>query len=146
MNDARTTYRDIIDRQHPISRRHLPMSRLNRAAQFAPFAALTGYDDMIRESARYTEHRTELDEDAKETLNRVLVFLTHQIPSPQAIFTLFVPDAKKEGGAYITVTDSILRCDEYNRTLTLAGGRVIPIDSVVDIVCDEFDALSIQEG
>lgn len=122
------------------------MSRLNRAAQFAPFAALTGYDDMIRESARYTELRTELDEDAKEMLNRVLVFLTHQMPSPQAIFTLFVPDAKKEGGAYITVTDRILRYDEYNRTLTLTGGRVIPIDSVVDIVCDAFDALSIQEG
>ena len=138
MDDARTEYADIIDREHPVSEKHPPMSRLNRAAQFAPFAALTGYDDLIRESERETDARTELDESSIEELNRKLVWLLRQDDPPEASFTYFVPDSKKAGGAYETVTDKLLRYDQFSRSITLHSGETLFIDDILAIESDAF--------
>ena len=138
MNDARTEYADIIDRAHPVSAKHPPMSRLNRAAQFAPFAALTGYDDLIRESERETDACTELDESRVEALNRTLVWLLRQADPPEASFTFFIPDGKKAGGAYETVSGRLLRYDPLSRSVTLSSGETLFIDDIREIACDAF--------
>ena len=96
--DARIRYADIIDRPHHVSAKRPQMDRLSRAAQFSPFAALTGYDDLIRESERDVGSRIELDEDRKAQLNDRLARLLAESPAPEAAFTYFVPDEKKEGG------------------------------------------------
>lgn len=88
----------IFEREHHVSKKRQPMSRINRAAQFAPFAALTGYDDLVRESARETETQRFLDENIIEELNDKLVFLFHRSDTPEAAFNYFVRDAKKAGG------------------------------------------------
>ena len=136
MPDARIEYADIIDRAHPVSAKHPPMSRLNRAAQFAPFAALTGYDDLIRESERETDACTELDESRIEALNRRLVWLLRQADPPEASFTFFVPDGKKAGGAYETVSGRLLRYDPLSRSVTLSSGETLFIDDIREIACD----------
>ena len=137
MADARIEYADIIDREHPVSAKHLPMSRLNRAAQFAPFTALTGYDDLIRESEQETDARTELDESSIEELNRKLVWLLRQDDPPEASFTFFVPDSKKAGGAYETATGKLLRYDQFSRNITLDSGETLFIDDIRDIAFDD---------
>ena len=136
MPDARIEYADIIDRAHPVSAKHPPMSRLNRAAQFAPFAALTGYDDLIRESERETDACTELDESSIEALNRTLVWLLRQADPPEASFTFFVPDGKKAGGAYETVSGRLLHYDPLSRSVTLSSGETLFIDDIREIACD----------
>ena len=138
MADARIEYADIIDREHPVSAKHPPMSRLNRAAQFAPFAALTGYDDLIRESERETDARTELDESSIEVLNRKLVWLLQQNDPPEASFTFFVPDSMKAGGAYETATGKLLRYDQFARSITLDNGETLFIDDIRAIESDDF--------
>ena len=138
MQDARSVYADIIDRERPVSEKHPPMSRLNRAAQFSPFAALTGYDDLIRESERVTDARAELDEGGKEVLDRKLLWLLRQKPGTEARFTYFVPDAKKAGGAYVTATGSILRYDPLSRSLLLDEGSEIPIDELRAVESEAF--------
>ena len=138
MADARIEYADIIDREHPVSAKHPPMSRLNRAAQFAPFAALTGYDDLIRESERETDARTELDESGLEALDRKLVWLLRQADPPEASFTFFVPDGKKAGGAYETAAGRPVRYDPFSRSVTLDSGETLFIDDVREIECDAF--------
>ena len=137
MDNARIEYADIIDREHPVSAKHPPMSRLNRAAQFAPFAALTGYDDLIRESERETDARTELDESSIEELNRKLVWLLRQDDPPEASFTFFVPDSKKAGGAYETVAGRLLRYDPLSRSITLGGGETLFIDDIREITLED---------
>lgn len=141
MNDARKEYADIIDREHHVSKKRQPMARLNRAAQFAPFAALTGYDDLIRESERETEKALDLDEDSKSALNDKLVWLFHQDDPPEATFTIFVPDSKKAGGEYVPVTGTIERYDEFSQSITLEGGRVLFIEDISKIDCDAFDEM-----
>ncbi len=114
------------------------MSRLNRAAQFAPFAALTGYDDLIRESERETDARTELDESSIEELNRKLVWLLRQDDPPEASFTFFVPDSMKAGGAYETATVKLLRYYQFSRSITLDSGETLFIDDIRAIESDDF--------
>ena len=115
------------------------MARLNRAAQFAPFAALTGYDDLIRESERETDEQLDLDEDSKAALNEKLVWLFHQEIPPEAAFTYFVPDSKKAGGEYITVTGKISKYDEFSQSITLDSDKVIFIEDINKIECNAFD-------
>ena len=133
MNDAREQYGDIIDREHPTSPKHPRMPRKNRAAQFAPFAALTGYDDLIREAARYTERRIVLDENKKEELNRKLHALLRENEPQEVVFTCFVPDAKKSGGTYEDVAGKVIHADFLYGYLTLDSGRIIDIGDVVEI-------------
>ena len=138
MNEARERYGDIIDREHPVSVKHPQMPRKNRAAQFAPFAALTGYDDLIRESARYTEQQIILDENKKEELNRKLDLLLREEERPEAVFTCFVQDAKKSGGTYEKVSGRIVNADFLYGYLTLDSGRILDIGDVIEIDCPLF--------
>ena len=131
--DARTRYANIIDRPHHVSAKRPQMDRLSRAAQFSPFAALTGYDDLIRESERDVGSRVELDEDRKAQLNDRLARLLAESPMPEAAFTYFVPDEKKEGGEYVTASGRIARYDQQSRSIILANGRTIPMQDVVAI-------------
>ena len=138
MNDARERYGDIIDREHPTSEKHPRMPRQNRAAQFAPFAALTGYDDLIHEAARYTERQIVLDENKKEELNRKLVLLMNA-PEPQdAVFTGFVPDPNKPGGTYEALAGRIAAVDPLYCYITLDTGRVLDVGDVIEIESPYF--------
>ena len=139
MSNARIEYADIIDHTHHISTKRPHMSRLNRAAQFSPFAALTGYDDLVRESTRETEALRSLDENMVDEMNDKLVFLFQQDETPLAVFTYFIPDEKKVGGKYIPVSGKVVRYDEYERNITLENGSVINIDDIVQIECSTFD-------
>ena len=137
---ARTVYGDIIDLPRPVSRKHPPMPRMNRAAQFAPFAALTGYDDLIREAERFTDRERELDESAKEEIGEKLLFLSRAEPSPEAVFTYFVADGKKEGGAYVTRCARLSRLDELDKTAILDDGTAIAVGDLLRIEGDFFSS------
>ena len=127
-------YEDIIHLPHPVSVRHGAMSNADRAAQFAPFAALTGYEEEIAETARLTTSRIELTESEQQMLNEVYWDLqTHILEHPRATVTYFAPDAKKAGGAYITVTAPVKRIDEYTQSITFTTGETIPISHILAI-------------
>ena len=133
-------YDDIIDLPHHVSETHPPMSRTDRAAQFSPFAALTGYDAAVRESARVTERRIELDEGVKAELNaRLNCILEHLSEHPQVSLTYFVPDEKKSGGAYRTVTGTVRKLDSFAKTLTLTDGTVVPMEEMVHVEGNLFE-------
>lgn len=138
MSDARTVYADIIDLDHHVSKKRTPMVRPDRAAKFSPFAALTGYDDLILESERVTEKESDLDEDVKAALNEKLVWLLRQDTPPEADFAYFVPDGKKAGGAYVTVSGRIIKYDALSGSITLDGGKVLPIRDISRIEGDAF--------
>lgn len=124
-------YDDIIGLPHPISQNHPPMSIENRAAQFLPFAALTGYDTAIQETARLTDRRIELDEDEKLMLSGKLQLIQDNIKSrPPVRITYFVPDGRKEGGAYAVAAGRIKKVDAIERQIVMTDGRCIPIDDV----------------
>jgi len=125
-------YSDIIDLPHPTSRTHPRMSRLNRAAQFAPFAALTGYGESIVEAARLTQRRIELSEAEKAELNGKLSLLMAKLPAEAAI-THFIPDERKDGGRYETETAVVRQIIPSEGRLVLAGGRTIDLDCVLDV-------------
>lgn len=135
MKNAREEYADIIDREHHVSKKRPPMSKASRAAQFAPFAALTEYDDLIEEAARATSEQAEIDDSAKEDLDRKLVYLMSH-PELAARFTFFVPDEKKAGGKYVTEMGKIRSFDEFTHTVRLDNGKEIELDMVSRI---EFD-------
>lgn len=129
-------YDDIISLPHYRSRRHAPMPRPGRAAQFAPFAALSGYGDAVQETARLTEAQTETDDETLALMNEKLHALLEIIQDqPEVTITFFEPDAKKAGGAYLSVTGRIRRVDEVNRRIILTDRTVIAMDSVREIDC-----------
>lgn len=127
-------YFEILSRIHPTSKKHPRMSRMNRAAQFAPFAALTGYEESIEETARLTDRRIELSEYEIEELNAKLNFIQEHIKErPEVTITYFQPDERKEGGAYITVTGKVRRIDEVNKVVVLENESVIWIEKIIDL-------------
>ena len=127
-------YDDIIELPHPVSYRHPRMSRIDRAAQFAPFAALTGYEAAVEETARLTETKTELDETARAMLNEKLRLLGEFLgEKPRVTITYFRPDARKSGGAYVTVSGVIKTLDEYTGTVTMSDHTVIPMEHIREI-------------
>ena len=127
-------YDDIIALPHPTSKAHPRMSRLNRAAQFAPFAALTGYGDAIAEAARLTGDRTELTDAEQLALGEKLALLKSSLgENPVVTLTYFKPDARKSGGAYLSVTGKVRRVREYEREIELTGGTAIPFDRILEI-------------
>ena len=127
-------YEDIIHLPHPVSARHAAMSKLDRAAQFAPFAALTGYDAELAETARLTTPRIELTESEEQLLNAVYLYLqAHISEHPRVTITYFEPDGRKSGGAYITLTAPVKRIDEYTQTLLLTTGETIPMSQIISI-------------
>ena len=132
----RNDYSDIINRPHHVSKTRPRMPRLNRAAQFSPFAALTGYEDLISEAARHTEEKRVLDEDRKAELDRLLNLLLYREEEVEAEFTFFCPDRRKSGGEYITERGFVLRYDEFAQSVTLSTGRTVPVNDIFSINCD----------
>ena len=131
-------YDAIIQLPHHISSRRQSMSRRDRAAQFAPFAALTGHDAAIRETARLTDSKIELDEDRKIAINRKLQALLANLRSqPEITVTYFLPDNKKDGGSYAVVSGCIQKIDVFTHQLLLTNGTVIPIEQIFDLQQDE---------
>ena len=133
------SYEDIINLPHPVSKNHPQMPLEDRAAQFAPFAALTGHDAAIKETARVTDERPELSEEAIAQLNDKLNQIRDTIGTEQRFsITYFVPDGKKSGGAYVTCTGPVKKIDEYAHAIVMMDPRVIPMEHVSNIECDDF--------
>lgn len=127
-------YQDIMGLSRPVSANHPPMNRTSRAAQFSPFAALTGHNDVIRETARLTSPWVELDEQSVGILNEKLQILRrHLVGHPEVTITYFVPDDKKEGGNYQTITATVKKIEEYRQALVLQDGMVIPMQHVIEL-------------
>ena len=115
------------------------MSNMNRATQFAPFAALTGYEESIEETARLTDRRIELSEYEIEELNAKLNFIQEHIKErPEVIVTYFQPDERKEGGKYLTVTGNVRWIDEVNGVMVFEGETILDINTITDIEKEDF--------
>lgn len=127
-------YLDIINLPHHVSTKRPQMPMKDRAAQFSPFAALTGYGDAIHETARLTEERIDLSEEKREELDRKQQILVEQIAlHPALTVTYFIPDKKKSGGAYVTKSGNLKRMDEYERWMLFTDGTKVPLDDVIEI-------------
>ena len=127
-------YDDIINLPHHVSQTRPRMSRLGRAAQFSPFAALTGYDAAITETARLTAYRLELTEEEKAALDRQMQRIVRILPEqPEVIITYFRPDERKDGGAYVTVSGRVKKVDDCERAIVMAEGERISIDEIYGI-------------
>lgn len=127
-------YDDIISLPHHVSMKHSQMSRSNRAAQFAPFAALTGYEDAIKETARITQERIEIDEYEKEELNRKIQWIReHHSEKIHVSIRYFEPDVHKSGGRYQDINGKINKINEYEQSISLKTGEVIPIGDIISL-------------
>ncbi len=134
MSNARDEYGDIIDMPHHQSKKRPHMSLSDRAAQFAPFAALRGYEDEISETARQTDKKLELDNDAAALLNERLHIIIESIKNePEISLTYFIPDDKKEGGKYVSSTGKVRRVDEIQRFIQFKDETKISIDNLLRI-------------
>ena len=132
-------YDDILHLPHPTSKNHPRMSIQERAAQFSPFAALTGHAAAIAETARLTDQKMELDEDTKAELDRrQAVLMEHIAEQPEITVTWFQPDERKDGGAYLTATGRLKKLDEIQRVLVLTDGTKISLDDVAEIESSWF--------
>ena len=137
-----TPYDDILHLPHHVSEKHPPMSRLDRAAQFSPFAALTGYEAAVEETARLTDRRIELDEGEKEAIDQRLTLVQERLPVPTEVtITYFIPDKKKAGGAYVNISGTVKKIDDYERMVILRDGTNIPIDDILHINGELFDGI-----
>lgn len=133
-------YDDIIDLPHPTSKKHPRMSRQNRAAQFSPFAALTGYDAAIKETERNTEKKRILSEDAIAEINENLQLIQEKKNEhPYVYISYFEKDIKKEGGIYKTIISQYKHLDEYKNILITIDGNEIPIEDISSIYLYEID-------
>lgn len=132
-------YEDILHLPHPTSKNHPRMSIQERAAQFSPFAALTGHAAAIAETARLTDRKMELDEDTRAELDRRQAILLEQISErPEVTVTWFQPDERKEGGAYVATTGRLKKIDQVERILVLTDGTRIPLEDVTALESDCF--------
>ena len=127
-------YDDIINLPHYEPKHHPRMSMWNRAAQFAPFAALTGYDAAIQESNRVTDDWIDLGESSNEELNRKMELLLSKLSEqPSVTIEYFVPDEHKEGGSYQSYTGHVKRIDEYEKTMVMTDGKTIQLKMITNI-------------
>ena len=125
---------ELLEMERPVSARHAPMRRGDRAAQFAPFAALSGFDETVQEAGRLTQAQIELAENEREALNDALVRLAARLPEqPEVRLTYFQPDAKKSGGTYRTILTRVRRLDANAQVLVLTDGTRIPFDALLSI-------------
>lgn len=134
-------YDEIINMPHHVSEIHKPMSPENRAAQFAPFAALTGHDEAIAETARLTTEKIELSEDEATRLNRQLQYLLSLEDSPEVTITHFVADRLKQGGHYERTKGRIRKIDDYDPAVILTSGDIIHLSDVYAVSCNLFGAI-----
>ena len=130
-----TDYDDIINLPHHTSDHHPRMAMIDRAAQFAPFAAVVGYDDAIAETGRYTDSRTEMGDDELAALDRQMAIIVNNIDSqPEVTITYFVPDERKDGGSYQTLTAQVVKVDETERRLYLSEGTAIYMRDIIRLI------------
>lgn len=135
-------YNDIINLPNHKSSKHAHMSKLNRAAQFSPFMALTGYESVISETARLTDKRIELDEHIKEDLNKNLLKIKEDIDEkPEVVITYFQKDKKKFGGVYLTTTGYIKKIIDFEGLLIMQDNTRILIDDILEITYRFFGGL-----
>lgn len=135
-------YEDIVDLPHHVSPTRPQMSRADRAAQFSSFAALTGHDAAVRETARRTASRIDTAEDQRYELDLKQQLLAQVLPSqPEVTVTYFVPDTRKVGGAYVSVSGRLKRIDSRRRVLLLDNGTEIPMDDVLELESPIFTSL-----
>lgn len=135
-------YDDIINLPHHVSKTRPQMSMHDRAAQFSPFSALTGYDAAIKETGRRTEKRIEPDEDELQILNMKLKLLIDNInEEPEVTFTYFKPDERKSGGKYVEAFGVVKKADEFNRLIVMQSGEKIKMDDVVEISFSDMSFL-----
>ncbi len=133
-------YDDIISLPHHESAKHPKMPALDRAAQFMPFAALTGHNAAVMETERLTDSRMELDEMKKEELNEHLQFIKEQLlQKPQISITYFLPDTQKNGGAYLTITGTVRKIEQTRHQVIMENGTVIPMNDIYEIKSTIFD-------
>ena len=131
--DVMMKYGDIIDLQHPDSLKHKRMSLYNRAAQFAPFAALTGYEEAIVETGRQVSEKMILSESQKELLDRQLQELKDHLSELELCITWFKKDEKKAGGEYITTKGYVKKLDTMERKILLEDGQILKMDDIYEI-------------
>jgi hypothetical protein len=135
-------YDEIINLPHHVSKTRPQMSMSDRAAQFAPFAALTGYDSAIKETGRLTDEKIDLDEEALTDLNMRYQLLVDALDEePEVEITYFKPDERKSGGEYVTVTGTVKKVDDFERLITMQNGTKIPMDDVLAVDWDFFSNL-----
>ncbi len=139
MTEAEKKYADIINMPHHISPNRPRMSDIDRAAQFSPFSALTGYDSTVAEAGRLTSKKCEISEDVKTILNEKMQMIRDYLDDkPFISVTYFVPDKRKDGGAYVTVSGVVKEISEYDRAIILNDKTSIPIEQICDIQGELF--------
>lgn len=139
MNDR---YDEIMGLPHHVSKTRPQMPMSDRAAQFAPFAALTGYDSAIKETGRLTDERIELDEEALTALDRKYQLLMDTLDdAPEVTIIYFQPDERKAGGQYVSATGTVKKVDTFGRRILLQDGAKIPMDDVLSIEGELFSVL-----
>ena len=135
-------YNEIINRPHHVSKTRPQMPMSDRAAQFAPFAALTGYDAAIKETGRLTDEKIEMDEEALSILNMKFQILVDSLDDePEVTFTYFKPDERKAGGAYLEVTGTVKKVDDFERLIVMQNGTKMPMDDILNIEGEIFASL-----
>ena len=135
-------YGDIINLPYKKSKKYKHMSQKDRAAQFAPFAALTGYDSAIKETGRLTDEKIELDEEALTALNmRYQLLIDALDEEPEVEITYFKPDERKAGGEYVAVIGAVKKVDDFERLITMQDGMKISMDDVLSIDGELFSSL-----
>lgn len=133
-------YDDLIHLPHPVSRKHPPMSARDRAAQFSPFSALTGYEAVIRETGRLTDSRIEPEEYIRDLLDQKQQILLEAAPAhPEITVTYFIPDDRKQGGKYGTLRGNLKKIDVCRRVMTMLDGTELPLEDIWDIQSSLFD-------
>lgn len=139
-------YEDIVNLPPHISKKHPQPTMMDRAARFAPFAAITGYEEMVLEEARITEERIDLDEGTLSILNEKLNMIQEFIDEkPEIKITYFEPDKKKSGGAYIDITGTVKRIDEYECLVIMTDGRMIRVEDIYGLESDLFYSLGLED-
>lgn len=127
-------YKDIINLPHHVSKKHPQMSLEARSAQFAPFAALVGYDALVHETARLTDEKIEIDEEEKQIIDSQLQLIKEQIlDRPKVTITYFVKDSRKAGGEYITIESNAKKIDDYKNSIIMENGVEIPIEDILKL-------------
>ena len=135
-------YNEIMGLPHHVSKTRPQMPMSDRAAQFAPFAALTGYDSAIKETGRLTDEKIELDEEALTALDMKYQLLMEALDeAPEVIITYFRPDERKAGGKYVSAVGAVKKIDDFERRITMQDGAKIPMDDVLSIEGELFSVL-----
>ena len=140
--NANSKYDEIINFPHHVSKTRPQMPMSDRAAQFSPFAALTGYDAAVKETGRLTDEKIELDEESLTALNVRYQMLTDALEKrPEVRITYFKPDERKAGGAYVTTAGAVRKIDDFEQTIIMQDGTRIPMDDVLSLEGELFSVL-----